>query len=149
LDKEVVQTFTGGVDYFPFSPENKNIEVIDELLSCFDEETYSVNLNIFINILENIISETDDWKTNNFIGILQTMLSEKPGMQGKLLVRRDRDIGKETGTMLSSNDRAIGKAITNFTVLTMYKVTGDKGWGGRKIWIPNIKLPGTDVYYCI
>ena len=149
LDTEAVIMFTGGVDYFPFSPENKNVEAIDELLSMFIEDIYSVNLNIFINILENIISETDDWKPINFISILQTMLSEKPGSQGKLIVRRNRDISKGTGTMLSPNDRVLGKSITDFPVLTMYKVTGDKGWGGRKIWIPNIKLPGTDVYYCI
>jgi len=151
LDNEVVLTFTGGVDYFPFSSENKNIEVIDELLSKFDEDTYTVTLNTFINILENIISNTDDWKPQNFIGILQTMLSSKPGTQGKLIVRRERDIGKETGTLLSPNDRALGNSIADFPVLTMYKVTGSslKGWNGRKVWIPNIKLPGTDVYYCI
>jgi hypothetical protein len=80
LDNNVVFTFTGGVDYFPFSPDNKSIEDIDTILS---------------------------------------------------------------------NDRALGKSITGFPVLTMYKVTGNKGWDGRKIWIPNIKLPETDVYYCI
>ena len=151
LDKEVVLTFTGGVDYFPFSSDNKSIEAIDEILSPFGEDTYSVNLNIFINILQNIISNTDDWKAENFIGILQSMYSAKPGAQGKLIVRRERNIGKETGTLLSPNDRAIGKAITDFPVLTMYKVTGNcgKGWNGRKIWIPNIKLPEDDVYYCI
>lgn len=149
LDNKVVLMFTGGVDYFPFSPDNKSIETIDSLLSRFREETYSVNLNIFVNLLEQIISESDDWQPENFISILQTMLSEKPGAQGKLIVRRNRDIGKGTGTMLSPNDRALGKAITDFPVLTMYKVTGGKGWGGRQIWMPNIKLPGTDVYYCI
>lgn len=149
LDNDVVLTFTGGVDYFPFSPENKNIEEIDEMLSRFEDDVYSVNLNIFINILENIISNSSDWKPENFISILQTMLSAKPGAQGKLIVRRDRDISAGTGTLLSPNDRALGKAISDFPVLTMYKVTGNKGWGGRKIWIPNIKLPETDVYYCI
>lgn len=149
LDSDVVITFSGGVDYFPFSPENKHIEVIDDLLSRFEDETYSVNLNFLINILENIISKSSDWKPENFISILQTMLSEKPGAQGKLIVRRDRDIGVGTGTLLSPNDRALGRAITDFPVLTMYKITGTKGWNGRKIWIPNIKLPGTDVYYCI
>ena len=151
LDDKVVLTFTGGVDYFPFSPENKDIGAIDELLSRFGEDTYSVNLNIFIKVFEYIISEEDDWKPENFIGILQTMNSEKPGTQGKLIVRRERDIGKKTGTLLSPNDRALGKEITDFPVLTIYKVTGnrEKGWNGRKIWIPNIKLPGTDVYYCI
>jgi len=149
LDNEVVMTFTGGVDYFPFAPNNKSIEALDEMLTPFGEDTYSVNLNIFVNILENIISDSDDWKPKNFIGIIQTLLSEKPGAQGKLIVRRNRDIGKGTGTLLSPNDRAIGKAVTDLPVLTMYKVTGSKGWDGRKIWIPNIKLPGTDVYYCI
>lgn len=149
LDNDVVLTFTGGVDYFPFSPDNKNIEEIDEMLSRFENDVYSVNLNIFINILENIISKSSDWKPENFISILQTMLSAKPGAQGKLIVRRDRDIRAGTGTLLSPNDRTLGKAISDSPVLTMYKVTGNKGWGNRKIWIPNIKLPGTDVYYCI
>ena len=151
LDNKVVLTFTGGVDYFPFAPDNKNIEAIDDILTRFGDDVYSVNLNIYLNIFENIISETDDWKTENFVSIIQTMLSEKPGTQGKLIVRRERDIGKGTGTLLSPNDRALGKTITDFPVLTMYKVTGnpEKGWNGRKIWIPNIKLPGTDVYYCI
>jgi hypothetical protein len=149
LDKDAVITFSGGVDYFPFSPENKDISAIDELLLKFEEDIYTVTLNIFINVLKNIVSETDDWKPENYISILQTILSEKPGAQGKLIVRRERDISKGTGTMLSPNDRALGKSIIEFPVLTMYKVTGEKGWNGRKVWVPNIKLPGTDVYYCI
>lgn len=149
LDNDVVLTFTGGVDYFPFAPDNTSIEELDKLLSRFEEHTYSVNLNMFVNILSYIVSETNDWKPNNFIGVLQTMLAEKPSAQGKLIVRRGRDIGRGTGTLLSPNDRKIGKEITDVPVLTMYKVTGSKGWNGREIWIPNIKLPGSDVYYCI
>jgi len=151
LDKNVIITFTGGVDYFPFSSDNKSIEAIDDILSRFEDDTYLVSLNMFISVLENIISETDDWKPQNFIGILQTMLSEKPGIQGKLIVRKERDIGKGTGTLLSPNDRALGKSFADYPVLTMYKVTGnsEKGWNNRKVWVPNIKLPGTDVYYCV
>ena len=29
----------------------------------------------------------------------------------------------------------------------MYKVTGRKGWNGRKLWVPNIKLPNNIIYY--
>jgi hypothetical protein len=148
LDKETVLALTGNVDYFPLSPDNKSIETLDNILSKFGDDVYSVNLNIFIKILEQIISESVDWKPNNFIEILQSILSEKPGSQGKLIVRRGRDIGKGTGTLLSPNDRKLSKSITDFPVLTMYKVTGTKGWNGREIWIPNIKLPGDDVYYC-
>jgi hypothetical protein len=42
---------------------------------------------------------------------------------------------------------AIGNAISDKTVLTLYKMTGEKGWNGRKLWVPNIKLPGNVVYY--
>lgn len=31
--------------------------------------------------------------------------------------------------------------------MTMYKVTGEKGWNNRKLWIPNIKLPDKTIYY--
>lgn len=34
-------------------------------------------------------------------------------------------------------------------VLTMYKMNGnsEKGWAGRQVWVPNIKLPDDVVYY--
>ena len=34
-------------------------------------------------------------------------------------------------------------------MLTLYKVTGDKGWQGKQVWVPNIKLPDDAVYYDI
>lgn len=151
LDEGIVKTFTGGVNYFPFYPENKEINKLDNILERFGEETYSVNLRLLEEILENIISESDDWKSEDFIGFIQTIRSENPSSQGRLIVRRNRDVGKGTGTLLSPTDRALGDSITDDTVLTMYKITGnkEKGWDGRQIWIPNIKLPGKEVYYCI
>jgi hypothetical protein len=151
LDDGVVKTFTGGVNYFPFYPENKDISTLDGILERFGEDTYSVNLRLFEEILDNIISESDDWEPEDFKGFIQTIRTENPSAQGKLIVRRNRDIGKGTGTLLSPTDRALGDSITDEAVLTMYKITGnkDKGWNGRQIWIPNIKLPGKEVYYCI
>ena len=29
----------------------------------------------------------------------------------------------------------------------VYKMTGNKGWDGQKIWVPNIKLPDNAIYY--
>ena len=49
--------------------------------------------------------------------------------------------------MLSPNDRALGDSYKDTVVLTMYKVTGNKGWDGQQIWMPNIKLPGDVTYY--
>jgi len=150
LDKKIVKMLSGGVNYFPFAPSNKDIAVLDSLFERFTaDDPYSVNLRVIIDILEQIDTDPEDWATEDFIGFVQTMLSEEPGAQGKLIIRRERDIKKGTGTLLSPNDRALGDTFADITVLTMYKVTGTKGWGEKKIWIPNIKLPGTDVYYCI
>lgn len=79
--------------------------------------------------------------------MLDTILAEKPSAQGILIVRRGRDVAKGTGALLSPNDWSLGGSFTNQVVLTMYKVTGRKGWNGRELWVPNIKLPHNVVYY--
>jgi len=104
---------------------------------------------VFIDLLQQITADPNDWPAEDFIGFIQTMISENPSAQGKLIVRRERDIRKGTGTLLSPNDRALGDSFSHIPVLTMYKVTGNKGWNNQKIWIPNIKLPGNATYYCI
>ena len=58
-------------------------------------------------------------------------------------------IAKGTGTLLSPNDRTLGESFPDDIVLTLYKVTGEKGWNGEKLWIPNIKLPAGRTYYGI
>lgn len=85
--------------------------------------------------------------TPQAISILEMMLSEKPNAQGMLIVRRNRDVAQGTGALLSPNDWALGGQHTASTVLTMYKVTGKKGWGGQELWVPNIKLPNGLIYY--
>lgn len=88
---------------------------------------------------------------SRFIGFINTFLASDSAAQGKLIVRRNRDIGRGTGTLLSPNDRRLGDEYPDNLVLTMYKITGntDKGWDGAKIWIPNIKLPSDCVYYAV
>ena len=43
--------------------------------------------------------------------------------------------------------RKLGGTFPNKVVLTMYQVTGTKGWGGKALWVPNIKLPHDTMYY--
>ena len=147
LDKKIVGMYTGNVNYFPFYPTNKSIDYLDELLLNFKDGEYSVSLRIVVKILEGVGSECDDWNVKAFIGFVNTFIANNPLAQGRLIVRRNRDIGKCTGTMLSPNDRALGNLYNDCVVLTMYKVTGNKGWNGQQIWIPNIKLPGDVTYY--
>lgn len=147
LDKNTVGVFSGGVNYFPFYPTNKDISMLDNMLSPFQDDTYDVSLKFIVKILEQVGSEEDDWNQKVFIGFVNTFISENPLAQGKLITRRNRDIGRGTGTLLSPNDRALGDAIKDKIVLTLYKVTGTKGWNGKQIWIPNIKFPGDTTYY--
>lgn len=150
LDRRALDMVAGGVNYFPFYPENETIEELDKLLEPFEENKgYQVSLKLIVAILAKTDSEGDDWSSERFIGFIKSYISENPARQGKLIVRRERDISKGTGTLLSPNDRVLSSSYKDDVVLTMYKVTGNKGWDGRKIWIPNIKLPNEVVFYDI
>ena len=148
LDERHVAAISGGTNYYPFYPSNDTIEQLDKLLAPFteDEPVYQVSLRIMKEILSHIESD-DDFRVTAFISILEMMLSEKPNAQGMLIVRRNRDVTQGTGALLSPNDWALGGQYTASTVLTMYKVTGKKGWGGQELWVPNIKLPNDLIYY--
>lgn len=148
IDNKHVATFSGGTNYYPFDPENDSIDTLDTLLSPFSEEvpSYKVSLRLMKEILSHIISGTD-FNVSSYISFLDMFLSENPAAQGYLIVRRNRNIAKGTGAMLSPNDWQLGMTIVDHVVLTMYKVTGEKGWNNRQIWVPNIKLPNDGVYY--
>ena len=75
------------------------------------------------------------------------MLSESPAGQGILIARRNRDVAQGTGALLSPNDWNLGASFSSKVVLTMYQVTGNKGWGGKPLWVPNVKLPDGIIYY--
>lgn len=148
VDSSHLSMIAGGVSYFPFYPTNNDISQIDQTLSSFQEnDGYSVSLKLIYQLLEAIDSERGDWNKKGYLSFLQSYISEDPSRQGVLVVRRNRDITKGTGTLLSPNDRALVSKITDQVSLTMYKVTGTKGWDGQELWIPNIKFPDGLVFY--
>ena len=109
LDTDHVAAISGGTNYYPFSPDNNTIEQISELLAPFteDEPYYQVSLRLMKEILSHIIAGPD-FKLPSFLSIINTMLAEAPTMQGILIVRRNRDIAKGTGALLSPNDWQLG-----------------------------------------
>lgn len=147
-DKQIM--LNGGVNYTPFNPGNDSIRALDDLLKPFDERVsyYQVSVHLIIELLTHIRSD-DDFSAKDFISALNALSASDPIMQGILIVRRNRDLAKGTGAVLSSDDWNLSKSFTSKVVLTMYKVNGIKGWGGRKLWIPNIKLPDDMVYYAV
>lgn len=148
LDNDKVFTISGGTNYYPYYPGNHSVDDLDKLLLPFEdsEPHYQVSLRLMKEILTHI-SSAEDFKITSFISIIDTMLAEHPTAQGVLIVRRNRNVAQGTGAMLSPNDWALGGAFPSKVVLTMYKVTGQKGWGGQPLWVPNIKLPDNVVYY--
>lgn len=148
LDTDHVEMLSGGTNYYPFYPDNDSIDEISRILEPFDnnESYYQVSLRIVKEILTHIIP-SPDFKLRAFISVIDTILSEQPAGQGILIVRRNRDVAQGTGALLSPNDWKLGGEFSSKLVLTMYQVTGNKGWGGRQLWIPNIKLPGDIIYY--
>ena len=148
LDNQKVFTLSGGTNYYPYDPDNNTIEDLDKLLAPFDENepSYQVSLRLIKELFSHITSGAD-FDVASFVSVIDTILAEKPSAQGVLIVRRNRDVAKGTGALLSPNDWGLGGSITDRVVLTMYKVTGRKGWGGKELWVPNIKLPHNVVYY--
>lgn len=148
LDNKHVEILSGGTNYYPFYPDNDSIEGISKLLEPFsdDEPFYQVNLRFIKEILSHIIA-SPDFKLNAFLSAIDTILSEQPAGQGILIVRRERNVAQGTGALLSPNDWKLGGTFLNKIVLTIYQVTGTKGWGGNALWVPNIKLPHDTMYY--
>lgn len=77
--------------------------------------------------MQYIGSETDDWDIKGFIGFTNSFTAVKANEQGILIIRRERNITKGTGTLLSPNGRSLGQLFPDKVVLTMYKVAGNKG----------------------
>ncbi len=148
LDNQKVFTISGGTNYYPYYPDNHSIEDLDRLLTPFDdsEPSYQVSLRFIKEILKHIICG-DDFKISSFISVMDAFLAENPTAQGIIIVRRNRNVAQGTGALLSPNDWALGASFKNNVVLTLYKVTGQKGWGGKQLWVPNIKLPDNTIYY--
>lgn len=148
LDNFHVVVIAGGTNYYPYYPGNDSIDGISELLKTFSDKEpyYQVSLRVMKTILSHITSGPD-FKIGAFQSVLDAILAENPLAQGILIVRRSRNVARGTGALLSPNDWQLGGTFPSKTVLTMYQVTGEKGWGGKQLWVPNIKLPENEMYY--
>lgn len=148
IDKKALELIPGGKNFFPADPANKSIRKLDELLAPYgDEGSSTVSVAFMKEVLSQIESKGDDFSIKAYLSIFDAMLSADSSQMGRLIVRRNRDVTKGTGALLSSSDWELSGHYTDVPVMTMYKVTGSKGWGGQELWVPNIRLPDESVYY--
>lgn len=150
LNKDKLEIIAGGVNHFPSFPTSNNLNEIDALLSDIDNVEFS---KIDVPFIEKIIDLCEaefhnDWPRKTYVKCIKS-LQEKYLKDVILIVRRDRNIGKNTGTLLSPDDRSLGLKFGDKLVLTMYRVNGsiEKGWDGEPLWIPNIKFPKDKFFY--
>ncbi|HAT9588945.1 TPA: restriction endonuclease [Legionella pneumophila subsp. pneumophila] len=151
IEKDRLNIIAGGVNHFPSYPTSNNLLMLDNLLASFDEkvEYHKVDIEFLKNIIKLLESEVDvDWPKDTYINCIDSLL-EKDKVDPILIVRRNRDISKNTGTLLSPTDRKIGDTFNTTLVLTLYRVNGtiDRGWNGTPLWIPNIKFPKNKFFY--
>lgn len=153
IDKSKLDILVGGVNYFPPNPDQSNAFELDPILEQYNEKqlSHEITTAAAIDILSKIRDDKiNNWNISSYISALRSLSSEK-GFDDKiiLIIRRDRNIGNKTGTMLSPDDRKLGSSIDNKSVITLYRNVGDsdKGWDGSPFWMPNLKLPKGRVFY--
>lgn len=145
IDKDKLQIIAGGVNYFPNFPTKKNLLKLDKLLNKYSSDNYVeiADITLIKEIINLCHSEYEaDWPRGIYINCIDS-LANKNTSSSVLIVRTKRNISKETGTLLSPDDRKLGSKFKKQLVLTMYRINGEsiKGWHGKPLWIPNIKFP--------
>jgi len=153
VDQEKYDYIVGGVNYFPPTPDQDNAQSMDRILESYDDakKMHDITIDEAISILKNLKSDqTVRWSIPAFINALDATKARRDAPDiVKLIVRRDRNISKGTGTLLSPDDRSLGNDIKNDPVITLYRLNGqtDRSWRGNPFWIPNIKMPEGKVYH--
>lgn len=150
ISSKFLNVLSGGVNYFPNYPNEENVLNIDSILNNFNDGIHEIEVCFLLNIFNELGEyQNEDWNKDKFINSTIAFQQRRPSIKVKIIIGRDRNISKGTGTLLSPNDRKLGDSFTNEIVLTLYRVNGKKehNWNGNSFWIPNIKFPNDFVIY--
>lgn len=139
----------GGANHFPISPGQDNASVLDSKLANYDE---TVSYHVCDSTLASQLlafSGEDELGGIPCIQFIEALKNINRDGKVMLIVRRNRAISANTGTLLSPDDRRLGLSLPNDAVLIFYRLTGElaKGWHGHPFWMPNVKLPQNRVVY--
>ena len=152
IENDALNIVVGGVNYFPNYPKRMHVEKIDHLLQDYDssQEFFDIGIEQMIKLLSLLESSgKSDWNKSAYVDCLKALNNDERLSEGVLIVRRNRDIGQGTGTLLSPDDRELGSKFSGRPVLTLYRILGskNKGWDDLPLWIPNIKFPLNTCFY--
>jgi hypothetical protein len=144
VDNSTFINISGGVNYFLQDSSEVKTDVIDDYLSKVDNESIC-SLDWTISLLNLIISE--DSLLDKFKTCLE-LLKETNHTSVKVYIRNNRSISKNTGTLLSPDDRLLSHQNSEETTLFLYRLNGEleKGWSNKPLWIPNLKFPNNCIF---
>jgi hypothetical protein len=152
LNQSSYALLVGGTNYFPARPNEQNLADTDLLLAKFDEsrDGHVVDLETCERLIQNSKSnDATSWPIAAFGGAISALVAGTAPPKLRLIVRRGRKISRDTGTLLSADDRRIGSIYPDDVVVTAYRLEGDisQSWSGSPFWILNLKLPEGMVYH--
>jgi hypothetical protein len=144
IDNSTFINISGGVNYFLQDSSDLKTDVIDDYLSKVDNASIC-SLDWTISLLNLIISE--DSLLDKFKTCLD-LLKETSHISVKVYIRNNRSISKNTGTLLSPDDRLLSHQNSEETTLFLYRINGEleKGWNNKPLWIPNLKFPNNCIF---
>ena len=121
LDSKYLHAIVGGMNFFASDPVDSNTEVIDSIVSQYgDALSVPTDKETVINLLQLVGSyDSQDFSSQKYISCVHALCAKRPSVKLRLIVRKNREIRKGTGTLLSENDRKLGSKFDDEIVLTL------------------------------
>ena len=150
VDQSSLINLVGGVNYFPTNPHPANTDMLDGMLKEKESET-TIDINTAQKLLDLV--GVDDFERDFITKQISSLEALKAAGTKNcvLIVRTNRNISANTGTLLSPNDRLRTMELKHDNVLVMYRLNGktSEGWEGKPLWVPNIKFTEGSCFYSI
>jgi hypothetical protein len=145
IDTSSYISLVGGVNYFLSSTSPSCTHVIDGFIANI-EDASTITIDILANLFTKVESEDD--LLDQFKMAVDLLVAKGDPQEVLMYKRVDRSIGKNTGTMLSPDDRLLSKKYLKKTIIFLYRILGEesKGWSGKPIWLINIRFPENYVF---
>lgn len=145
IDASSYISLVGGVNYFLSSTNATCTQVIDGFMANI-EDASTITIDILASLLSKVDSE--DELLGQFKMAVDLLVAKGDPQEVLIYKRVDRSIGKNTGTMLSPDDRLLSKKHLKKTIIFLYRIFGEesKGWSGKPLWLINIRFPENYVF---
>lgn len=158
LDKRIVGSISGGVNYFAQNPYIEEFEELDEKLEDFINRRGNdvlVDPKALRELTRYFETESGDVDLRTFEVALEAFSEQYPHADARLVLRTGRKVNFGTGALLSPNDQQLSREERGRPLLILYKIEGmgvksgpdARSWSRDPIWVPNIKMPEGRQYW--